>query len=102
MEEWVGQWWHKAITRIAAAPPNAERVLLTDVQRSIALLFRETLRKLGGEISVNIGTSIAGADLPHAEGKQAVADALRQITYALDETNTTSATPYVWPKHVSF
>ena len=30
MEEWVGQWWHKAITRIAATPPNAERVLLAD------------------------------------------------------------------------
>ena len=30
MEEWVGQWWHKAITRMAAAPPNAERVQLAD------------------------------------------------------------------------
>ena len=23
MEEWVGQWWHKAITRMAATAPSA-------------------------------------------------------------------------------
>lgn len=68
----------------------------------VALLFRETLRKLGGEISVSIGNPIAGADLPHADGKQAVADALRKLTFALDETGTASVMPYVWPKHVRF
>lgn len=55
MEEWVGQWWHKAITRIAAAPPNAERVLLADVQRSIALLFRAG----GGDPAVRVAPAAA-------------------------------------------
>lgn len=55
MEEWVGQWWHKAITRIAAAPPNAERVLLADVQRSIALLYRAG----GGDLVVCVAPAAA-------------------------------------------
>jgi len=55
MEEWVGQWWHKAITRIAAAPPNAERVLLADVQRSIALLYRAG----GGDPAVRVAPAAA-------------------------------------------
>ncbi len=55
MEEWVGQWWHKAITRIAATPPNAERVLLADVQRSIALLFRAG----GGDPAVRVAPAAA-------------------------------------------
>lgn len=55
MEEWVGQWWHRAITRIAAAPPNAERVLLADVQRSIALLFRAG----GGDPAVRVAPAAA-------------------------------------------
>ena len=55
MEEWVGQWWHKAITRIAAAPPNAERVLLADMQRSIALLYRAG----GGDPAVRVAPAAA-------------------------------------------
>ncbi len=45
MEEWVGQVWHKLITRSAPAEyPDAE-ILLQHVQRPVALLFRA----LGGE-----------------------------------------------------
>jgi nitric oxide reductase NorD protein len=55
MEEWIGQWWHKAIIRIAATPPNAERVLLADVQRSIALLFRAG----GGDPAVRVAPAAA-------------------------------------------
>lgn len=108
--------WHPFVSKLAAVAGVRVQPIFFQGENStlfhlashawyplrIALLFRETLRKLGGEMGVSIGEAIAGADLPHADGKQAVADALRQITYALDETKTASATPYVWPKHVSF
>lgn len=108
--------WHTFVSKLAAVAGVRVQPMFFHGQNStlfhlashawyplrVALLFRETLRKLGGDIDVSIGNAIAGEDLPHAEGKQAVADALRQITYALDETKTASATPYVWPKHVSF
>lgn len=108
--------WHPFVSKLAAVAGVQVQPIYFHGQNStlfhlashawyplrVALLFRETLRKLGGEMGVSIGETIAGSDLPHAEGKQAVADALRQITYELDETKTASATPYVWPKHVSF
>lgn len=41
MEEWVGQQWHRVITRLAAPPPNAAAtVRLVDMQRTLALMFR--------------------------------------------------------------
>ncbi len=55
MEEWVGQWWHRAITRIAATPPNPARVLLADMQRSIALLYRAG----GGNPAVRVAPAAA-------------------------------------------
>ena len=55
MEEWVGQWWHKAITRMAATAPNPARVQLTDVQRSIALLYRAG----GGDPAVRVAPAAA-------------------------------------------
>lgn len=40
MEEWVGQQWHRAITRLAERGDPAHRVRLEDVQRPLAMLFR--------------------------------------------------------------
>ena len=40
MEEWVGQWWHRAITRAADTSHPAARVSLQEMNRSISLLFR--------------------------------------------------------------
>ena len=45
MEEWVGQVWHKLITRSAPQEYPDAAIFLQDVQRSVALLFRA----LGGE-----------------------------------------------------
>ncbi len=108
--------WHSFVSKLAAVTGVQVQPLFFHGQNStlfhlashtyyplrIALLFRETLRKFGGNLDVSIGASVAGADLPHGEGKQAVADTLRQMTFALDCEGTASATPYVWPKHVSF
>lgn len=40
MEEWVGQQWHRAITRLSERSDPAVRVRLEDVQRPLAMLFR--------------------------------------------------------------
>ncbi|WP_180126780.1 nitric oxide reductase activation protein NorD [Rhodoferax sp. BLA1] len=40
MEEMVGQWWHQAITRLARVEHPKATVTLTEVQKSIGILFR--------------------------------------------------------------
>ena len=40
MEEWVGQWWHRAVTRVADASYPQAGVGLDEVRRSIGMLFR--------------------------------------------------------------
>ena len=40
MEEWVGQWWHRAITRAADVSHSESRVRLEEMRQSIGLLFR--------------------------------------------------------------
>lgn len=67
----------------------------------IALLFRETLRQLGATINVEVGATVAGESLPHGEGKDAVAKALRMLTFGLDKTGASSPQAFDWPKHVS-
>ena len=108
--------WHPFVGKLAAVSRVRVQPLFFHGQNStlfhlashawyplrVALLVRETLRKLGGNMGVSVGQSIDGETLPHADGKQAVADALRQLTFGLDDTPTASATPYVWPKHVRF
>lgn len=108
--------WHPFVSKLANVPGVKVQPLFFHGQNStlfhlashtqyllrVALLFRETLRQVGKTMPVSIGAALPGASLPHGEGKQAVADALRALTYALDENGQSSATPYVWPKHVSF
>ena len=36
MEEWVGQWWHRAVTRVADASYPQAGVGLGEVRRSTA------------------------------------------------------------------
>lgn len=108
--------WHPFVSKLANVPGVRVQPLFFHGQNStlfhlashtqyllrVALLFRETLRQVGGTMPVSIGVAQPGESLPHGAGKQAVADALRALTYALDENGQSSATPYVWPKHVSF
>ena len=50
MEEWIGQWWHRAVTR-AAEPDRAHvQVTLDEMRRSIALLYRAG----GGNAAVRV------------------------------------------------
>ncbi|MGQ0709833.1 MAG: nitric oxide reductase activation protein NorD [Rhodoferax sp.] len=50
MEEIVGQWWHKAITRVAQTRYPAARVALQDMHKSIGILFRAA----GGDSALRI------------------------------------------------
>ena len=40
MEEWVGQWWHRAVTRLADRRHPQAAVSLKDMEASLAVLFR--------------------------------------------------------------
>ena len=69
----------------------------------IALLFRESARRMGGAIKATIGTALDGSSLPHAEGKKAVMQALRRKTYALGGISAEQADrEFIWPAHIDF
>ena len=50
MEEWIGQWWHRAVMRVAEPDRTDVRVTLDEMRRSIALLYRAG----GGDAAVRI------------------------------------------------
>ncbi|MCW5664737.1 MAG: VWA domain-containing protein [Piscinibacter sp.] len=50
MEEWVGQWWHRAISRAAERSFPEAAVTQAQVQRAIRLLFRAA----GGDPSLRV------------------------------------------------
>ena len=50
MEEWIGQWWHRAITHLAEPQRTHVQVALKDMQRSISLLYRAG----GGDAAVRV------------------------------------------------
>ena len=50
MEEWVGQWWHRAITRAADSRHADAAVTLASMARPIGLLFRAA----GGDAAVRL------------------------------------------------
>lgn len=64
----------------------------------LALVFRESARRIGGTISAKIGTAIEAASLPHKAGKKAVMQHLRHATYALGGED--GSNEYIWPKYV--
>ena len=40
MEEWVGHWWHRTVTRWADTSYPQAAVPLAEMERAIGLLFR--------------------------------------------------------------
>jgi len=106
--------WHTFVAKLAAVSGVQVLPLFFHGQNStlfhlashtayplrVALLFRETLRQLGATIAVEVGDTVPGSSLPHTEGKEAVASALRAITFGLDRTGASSPAVFNWPKHV--
>lgn len=69
----------------------------------IALLFRESARRMGGSIRATIGRVIDAASLPSAAGKGAVMQYLRRATYALGGFSAAEADEeFQWPSHITF
>lgn len=50
MEEWIGQWWHRIVTRAAEPARTEVQVSLDETRRSIALLYRAG----GGDAAVRV------------------------------------------------
>jgi putative hemolysin len=75
----------------------------TNYALRLALFFRETVRLMGKNIRVSIGTTIDGRSLPHHEGRSAVAQYLRQKTFGLAKSRDQNhAADYIWPARVKF
>jgi nitric oxide reductase NorD protein len=55
MEEWVGQWWHRAITRLADNTFPDAAVTLEEASRAVGLLFRAA----GGAAAVRLAPASA-------------------------------------------
>ena len=55
MEEWVGERWHRLITRVADPSFAEAAVPLEDVTRAVELLFRAA----GGDAAVRVATASA-------------------------------------------
>ena len=50
MEEWIGQWWHRIVTKAAEPERTEVQVTLDEMRRSIALLYRAG----GGDAAVRV------------------------------------------------
>ena len=68
----------------------------------IALLFRETARRIGTKVKVSIGESIASADLCAEAGRQNILRELRRRTLSLaGEGAPDPCLEFRWPDHVN-
>jgi putative hemolysin len=67
----------------------------------VALLFRETLRLMGRKIEADVGAVVAGASLPHDQGRDAVAKHLHRLTLEAGlGTQPANLPSFVWPKRM--
>jgi nitric oxide reductase NorD protein len=81
MEEWIGQWWHRAITHLAQPQRSHVQVELKDMQRSISLLYRAG----GGDPAVRVTPAAASRHGGQRHWLQKVAGAgLRSAMPELD------------------
>ncbi|MDE2383374.1 MAG: lysophospholipid acyltransferase family protein [Alphaproteobacteria bacterium] len=108
----VDSAWHEFVARLARAPGLKILPVFFEGQNSrafhmashvnyslrIALLFRESVRRMGGKISAQVGAVIDASALPHAQGKKAVMQDLRRATYALGGQD--GSAEFVWPSHI--
>ena len=104
--------WHAFVARLALVPELKVLPMFFHGQNSrlfqiashmhyalrIALLFRESARRMGGSIAVTVGAALDASGLPHAQGRKAVVNHLRKVTFALGGQDGENA--FVWPKHI--
>ncbi len=104
--------WHEFVARLARIPKLKILPIFFHGQNSrifqiashihyalrVALLFRESARRMGGAIAATVGAAIEADTLPHAQGRKAVVKHLRKVTFALGGQDGENA--FVWPKHI--
>jgi len=78
MEEYVGQLWHRLVTRAAATHHPRAAVILDDVERSVGVLFRA----LGGTPALRIDKAHANPHGARRTWLQRLAGSHRKITLA--------------------
>ncbi len=67
----------------------------------IALMFRESVRMIGGNLRVTAGQCVNSDDLNHSEGRDQVLKQLRAMTYELaGENGPDASAEYKWPRYV--
>jgi putative hemolysin len=68
----------------------------------VALMFRESVKRIGSELKATIGAPVRSEDLPHMQGRDAVLQALRQHVYGLSGFDHPALhRDFAWPSHVS-
>jgi putative hemolysin len=69
----------------------------------LALLFRESIRRMGSPVNVKIGNTVSHSQLPIQPDRKATLDHLRKLTYELaDSDGPDWRETFVWPRHISF
>ncbi len=84
MEEWVGQLWHKAITRVARREYPEAAVRIDEIRRPAAVLFRA----LGGDGGLRIETANETASTARRKLLSRIAGTGKQVSLAWRDNDT--------------
>ncbi|HFD79792.1 MAG TPA: VWA domain-containing protein [Gammaproteobacteria bacterium] len=84
MEEWVGQFWHRLVTRAARREYPQAAVGLDEVRQSVAVLFRA----LGGEGGLRVEAATESAHGARRNLIQRIAGSGRQVELAWRDEQT--------------
>ncbi len=69
----------------------------------LALLFRESVKRMNRPLKVSIGTPVTTEDLPQEQDRKTCAHHLRRMVYALSGPGEPDgSSEHIWPKHISF
>ena len=69
----------------------------------VALIFRETTRRIGTTVKVSVGDPLPASGLPHGRGRDSVVRELRRRTLALaGRDGPDPLLEFSWPRHIKF
>jgi putative hemolysin len=69
----------------------------------LALLFHESVRKIGGKIKVSLGETVASSSLENTTDRVTFMKQLRSLVYGLAGADGPDGSQeFIWPKHIRF
>jgi putative hemolysin len=107
--------WHPFVAKLARMPGVTTVPVYFEGQNSrlfhilshihyalrIALLFKETTRRIGTSIAVKVGAPLTAQDLPQTTHRNTVVKFLRQKTLSLaGEAGVDPSLEFVWPRYL--